>query len=80
MKVSTPPQTVVVEYTAKPAEVFRTLLAPILTVVRQKARRETRREKHVKTPHTGHKEPRRPGSCLILVESDIKQDLHGIVP
>jgi hypothetical protein len=80
MKVSRLTQTVVVENAAKPAEVFRMLLASVLTAARQKARRETRREKHVKTPRTGHKEPRQTGSCVILVESDIKKDLHGIVP
>ena len=80
MKVSTLTQTVVVENAAKPAEVLRTLLVYVLAVAQPKPRQATRREKHVKAPHTGHKEPQRPGSCVMLVESDIKKDLHGIMP
>jgi hypothetical protein len=89
MKVATSIPTVRVENAAKPAQVFRMLLASILTAARQKARQETRRQKArqetrrqkpVKTPRPGHKEPQQTGPCVILVESDIKQDLHGIVP
>jgi hypothetical protein len=79
MKVAPLTQTVV-ENAVKPAEVFRTLLASVLAATRQKARQDAKREKHVKAPHTGHKAPQQAGSCVILVESDIKRDLHGIVP
>jgi len=80
MKVATLTQAVVVENAVKPAEVFRTLLASALAAVRPKAGQEPRKEKHVKTPHTGHKAPQQTGLCVILVESDIKRDLHGIMP
>jgi hypothetical protein len=80
MKVPTQTPVVVVENAAKPTEGLRMLLAYILAIAQPKPPQATRRKKHVKAPRTGHKELQPTGSCVILVESDIKQDLHGIMP
>ena len=79
MKVSTLTQTVV-ENAAKPAAVLRTLFVPLLAVVRQKPRQKVVKKKRTKALRVGRLEPQRPGSCVMLVESDIKKDMHGIVP
>ena len=79
MKVSTPTQTVV-ENAAKRATVLHTWFAPLLAAVRQKPRQKVAKEKRTKAPRVGRPEPQRPSSCVMLVESDIKKDLHGIVP
>jgi hypothetical protein len=80
VKVATLTQTVVVENVAKPAEVLRTLFVPLLDTVRQKSRQEVAKAKRTKVPHAGCKEPQRPDSCVMLVESDIYKDIHSIMP
>jgi hypothetical protein len=81
MQVTTLKPTVVAENAAKPAAVLRTFLAYVHAVVQPKPLRATRRETHVIAPRTSaHKELRPTGPCVMLVESDIKKDLHGIMP
>ena len=80
MKVATLTQTVVVEDAAKSADVLRTLCAHVLALARLKPWQDVVKEKCSKAPRVGRKEPQRASACTMLVESDIRGDIHGIMP
>jgi hypothetical protein len=80
MKVLTLTQTVVVESAIKPTEVLRRLFAAFLVSAWQKPRQDVAKKKRAKAPRAGRMEPRHAGSCVMLVESDIRRNARDIMP
>lgn len=80
MRASTLVPIAAVEKVAKPRKRFRALFFASIASTRREPWQGILIKQRPETPYTGGKPLRQASSYVMLVESDVRRDVHGIFP